>query len=66
MNWFKKLFGEGKIRFEFETADGRKGTGKMPYIGQYIEADAIAAIREQMLVKHGVYLTNVKIVAYST
>lgn len=60
-DWIKKLFGEGKIRAEFELADGRSGIAKVPYIGQYDENKMLAHIKNSMQVEYGSKVTSLKI-----
>jgi hypothetical protein len=39
MDWLKRWFGEGKIRIEMVTVDGRKAVGTVPYIGDISTLD---------------------------
>lgn len=66
-DWLKKLFGEGMIRFEMTTADGRTGIGKVPYIGDLSTIDTNEFKRDmiaQSFVKYGERVVDVKIVGY--
>lgn len=66
-DWFKKLFGEGMIRFEMTTADGRTGVGKVSYIGDLSTLDREEFKRDmirQSFVQHGERVVDVKIIGY--
>jgi hypothetical protein len=65
-DFIKKLFGEGVVHFTFETVDGRGGKGKIPYIGEYDEAEIRLAIRKTLRVEHNVTVSNLEIVAHHT
>jgi hypothetical protein len=60
----KKLFGDGVVHFTFETADGKSGKGKIPYIGEYDEKELIAAVKKTMRVEHNTIATKITIVAH--
>ena len=67
MDWLKRLFGEGKIRVEMITADGRKGVGVIPYTGDISELDATEFKRdviEQIWVSKGERVKEVTIVGW--
>lgn len=63
-DWIKRLYGEGVVHFTFETVDGRTGTGKIPYIGEYDEAELIATVKRTMRVEHNVIVSALTIVAH--
>ncbi len=59
----KRLFGEGKARFEGETKD-QTFSGKMPYIGTIeSEEELIQIIYNTTLVEYGKYPKWIRIVA---
>ena len=65
--WIRKQFGEGKIRFEMITADGRRGTGTVTYTGDINTLDA-EEFKQDMIrrcwVDKGERVREVKIVGY--
>lgn len=63
-DWIKKLFGEGTVRFTFKSSDGRNGTGKISYIGEYDEKEVRKAIRNKMIVDHNVDVLSIEIVGH--
>ena len=63
-DFIKKMFGEGKVRAEFILADGRQGIVKVPYIGQYNEAELITGVKDKMFVEYGVRCTSLKVVGH--
>jgi hypothetical protein len=63
----KRLFGEGKIRAEAETIDGRKVTLKVPYIGDINTLDVEefkVEVRRMCFVEHGEHIQNIRITGY--
>lgn len=48
MDWLRRWFGEGKIRFEMVTVDGRKAVGTVPYIGDIGTLDAAEFKRDMI------------------
>jgi len=52
-DWLKSLFGEGKVRIEFTTFEGRNGIARVPYIGSYDEVDLLKQFKRVMKVDHG-------------
>lgn len=63
-DWIKRLFGEGVVRFRFEAVDGRVGTGKISYIGEYDESELRKNIKSKMLVDHNVQVVIIDIIAH--
>ncbi len=63
----KRLFGEGKIRAEAETLDGKKVTLKVPYIGDINTLDRAefdADVRRMCFVEYGEHIQNIRIIGY--
>jgi len=63
-DWIKRLFGEGMIRFEMVTADGRKVIGRVPYIGdiQTLDTEEVAFdLINQCRVRYGEHVVKVRI-----
>ncbi len=60
-DFIKRLFGEGVLHFTFNTADGRGGTGKISYIGEYDQSAMELEIRQQIKEKHKVAVTKLEI-----
>ncbi len=66
-DFIRKLFGEGTIRFEMVTRDGRKGVGKVPYMGNISTIDSEEFEMEMIdkcYVKYGERVVGVKITGY--
>ncbi len=62
----KRLFGEGKIRFEADY-EGGTVTIKVPYIGDINtldEAEMIGLIKRRIFVEHGVHVFNVRMTGH--
>ncbi len=61
-DWLRKLFGEGKIRFELETLDGRTILGKMGFIGSpESERELAVEIANNAFIENGIHAIRVKI-----
>lgn len=68
-NWFKRLFGEGKIRVKFTTDEGRNGALIIDYIGDLEtlnESVVFKKCRETLLVEYGLHLKSFKIIGITT
>jgi hypothetical protein len=66
-DWLRKLHGEGKIRAEVMTADGRQGIVKVPYIGDINTLNKEEFRRnviDQVWVNKGIRVTDVKLVGW--
>lgn len=67
LEWFRGLFGEGRIRFEVVTLDGRKGSGTIPYRGDFSTIDEVEIKQEiidQLWVNKGERIREIKIVGH--
>lgn len=56
LDGIKALFGEGKLRFDVELADGSRGSVKMSYIGDLSTLDMAeckAEVKRRLLVETG-------------
>jgi len=65
MGWFKRLFGEGKIRAELTFSDGTSGVAKMPYEGDISTLDENELklyVANYCLVEYGKTLTKMQII----
>ena len=66
-DFIKRLFGKGVIRCELRTADGRKGTAKIPYIGDFSTLDMpefIQHVIKQAWINNGERVVDVKIIGW--
>lgn len=62
----KRLFGEGKIRVEGETEDGRTFVTKIPYVGDpstMTPREIIQHVKNEIRVEHGLRVKSARIVA---
>ena len=67
-DWYKKLFGEGVMRFEVMTSDARPGVVKIKYIGDINTVDMEEVkfrIRNECLVKYGEEVVSVKYIGHT-
>lgn len=66
-SFIRRMFGEGMIRFEMTTADGRKGTGKVTYEGDISTLDPKEFEQDmirQSFVRYGERVVEVKILGW--
>jgi len=66
-DWIRKQFGEGKIRFEMITVDGRKGAGTVTYTGDISTLNSTEFKQDmirQAWVNNGERVKEVKILGY--
>lgn len=64
-DWLKKLFGEGKFRVEFETTDGRKMVGRLPYIGcPESELEILRLAAGHLAVQDGIRVRWIRVVSF--
>lgn len=64
-DWFKSLFGKGKVRVEFTTHEGQKGSFKIDYIGDLntLNEDELREnCRRHLMVEHRQNLKTFRIV----
>lgn len=62
MGWVKRfLFGEGKVKFEGETTDGRTFHGTCPFEGAFDEKDCINYIVAQFEFDKNVTVKRVRL-----
>ena len=68
IDWIKSFFGQGRVRAEWTGFDptGKKVTGdaKAPYVGMWDETAMIDYIKQQLLYKHGIKVTDIKIITH--
>jgi hypothetical protein len=62
-DFIKRLFGEGRVRLEGVTSDGRTFNGKLSYIGALHEKDIINHFAEMCMVEKGIKIIRARIVA---
>jgi hypothetical protein len=63
LNWLKSLFGEGMVRLEIETAEGKIGVLKSKYVGcADTEIELLTEIVNGVFVEKGIKLKRARIV----
>lgn len=68
INWIKSWFGKGKVITEWEGIDrsGKfvSGDAKVPYVGKWDETVMLDHIKDQIMDRHGVRVTNIQVIAH--
>ena len=65
-DWFKSLFGKGRVRIEFTTLEGKPGTAKVPYIGEYDETAMLNHFIRALKVDYNLTAKTVKVIGHVT
>lgn len=67
-NWLRKLFGDGKVRIELITVDGKQGQATAPFVGDVgktPEKELLADIVNQIFVDKGWKIAKIRILGLS-
>lgn len=67
LDWFRGLFGRGRIKVEWEGIDDsgvRNGTAKVPYTGLYNEEALLEHIKNELRYQHDIAVTDMRVVAH--
>jgi hypothetical protein len=66
-DFIKRMFGEGRIRFELTDENGKEWIGKAPYIGDIntmVESELKEEIARQWYVEHGTRIRDFKVLGW--
>ncbi len=66
-DFIRRWFGQGRVRIEFSYLEGtsvRTGSAKVPYQGVWDEKDCLDYVRNELIVKHGIYPVKMKVVGH--
>jgi hypothetical protein len=65
--FIRRLFGQGRVRIEFDYFKGNQlytASAKVPYQGQWNEAQCLVYARDHLIVEHGIHPVNMKVVGH--